>query len=173
MLKAGNNNNNSSSSIVLIEPYCEDPLNNPLCSDSTISPARVARNNTRNGLLTHWLYRYACVSPSGDRFIVAKEKERSEVKVKKGPEGFPFLKGEKYIFSYSFRAVEGMKVSKRFTFLGQLKGSKDGYMIKGDPIYSLTANNHGLNVRFRYDGTVRECTRLVNTFRIRVTALLF
>lgn len=86
---------------------------------------------------------------------MAKEEERSEVKVKKGPEGFPFLKGEKYVFSYSFRAVEGMKVSKRFTFLGQLKGSKGGYMIKGDPIYSLTANNHGLNVRFRCDGVNR------------------
>lgn len=39
-----------------------------------------------------------------------KEKERSEVKVKEGPPGFTFLKGEKYIFKYSFRAKEGMKV---------------------------------------------------------------
>ncbi|CAM9659775.1 unnamed protein product, partial [Ectocarpus sp. 12 AP-2014] len=27
-------------------------------------------------------------------------------------------------------------------------GSAGGYMIKGDPIYSLTANKHGLHVRF-------------------------
>lgn len=40
------------------------------------------------------------------------------------------------------------QVAKRFTHLGQLKGSKGGYMIKGDPIYSLTANNDGLMVRF-------------------------
>ena len=78
-----------------------------------------------------------------------KNQERSEVKVQEGPDGFPFLKGEKYVFSYSFRAVEGMKVSNRFTHLGQLKGSKGGYMIKGDPIYSLTANDDGLMVRFR------------------------
>lgn len=44
------------------------------------------------------------------RFIVKKEAERSEVKVQEGPEGFPFLKNEKYIFKYSFRAVDGMKV---------------------------------------------------------------
>eukprot|EP00903_Cladosiphon_okamuranus_P018095 g16653.t1 len=82
------------------------------------------------------------------RFIVKKEEERSEVKVQRGPEGFPFLYGEKYIFKYSFKAVEGMKVATRFTHLGQLKGSKGGKMIKGDPIYSLTANKHGLQVRF-------------------------
>lgn len=46
-----------------------------------------------------------------NRFIVEKEKERSEVKVQEGPDGFPFLHGEKYIFGYSFRAKEGMKVS--------------------------------------------------------------
>ncbi|CAN0343649.1 unnamed protein product, partial [Ectocarpus sp. 12 AP-2014] len=28
------------------------------------------------------------------------------------------------------------------------RGSAGGYMIKGDPIYSLTANKHGLHVRF-------------------------
>lgn len=79
---------------------------------------------------------------------MAKEKERSEVKVQEGPDGFPFLKNQKYIFKYSFKAKEGMRVAKRFTHLGQLKGSKGGYMIKGDPIYSLTANNSGLMVRF-------------------------
>lgn len=42
-----------------------------------------------------------------------KEKERSEVKVQEGPEGFGFLKGEKYIFKYSVRPKEGMKVTKR------------------------------------------------------------
>ena len=83
-----------------------------------------------------------------NRFIVAKESERAEVKVQEGPKGFPFLKHQKYIFRYSFQAKEGMRVAKRFTHLGQLKGSKDRRMIKGDPIYSLTANNEGLNVRF-------------------------
>lgn len=82
------------------------------------------------------------------RFTVAKNKERAEVKVQEGPEGFDFKYGEKYIFKYSFKAKKGMKVSKRFTHLGQLKGSKGGKMIKGDPIYSLTANNKGLMVRF-------------------------
>ena len=77
-----------------------------------------------------------------------KNEERAEVKVQEGPEGFPFLKNEKYVFRYSFKADEGMRVAKRFTHIGQLKGSKGGYMIKGDPIYSLTANHHGLNVRF-------------------------
>jgi len=39
----------------------------------------------------------------------------------------------------------------RFTHLGQLKGSVGmggGKMVKGDPIYSLTANKDGLMVRF-------------------------
>lgn len=82
------------------------------------------------------------------RFIVSKDEERAEVKVMEGPEGFPFLKHEKYIFRYSFQAKEGMRVARRFTHLGQLKGSKNRRMLKGDPIYSLTANHHGLNVRF-------------------------
>lgn len=47
------------------------------------------------------------------RFIVSKDNERSEVKVQEGPDGFPFLKHEEYIFKYSFRAVEGMKVASR------------------------------------------------------------
>ena len=90
------------------------------------------------------------ISPCLDfrRFILPKGAERAEVKVQEGPEGFGFRKGEKYIFKYSFRAKEGMRVSKRFTHLGQLKGSKGGYMVKGDPIFSLTANNRGLMVRF-------------------------
>lgn len=83
------------------------------------------------------------------RFVVKKDEERSEVKVKGGPEGFPFRKHERYVFKYSFRAKEGMKVSKRYTHLGQLKGAVDQYsMITGDPIYSLTANTDGLMVRF-------------------------
>ena len=77
-----------------------------------------------------------------------KNEERAEVKVQEGPKGFPFLKHEKYVFRYSFQPKEGMRVATRFTHLGQLKGSKGGYMVKGDPIYSLTANKHGLNVRF-------------------------
>lgn len=51
------------------------------------------------------------------RFIVKKEAERSEVKVQEGPEGFSFLKNEKYVFKYSFRAKEEMKVAKRFNHL--------------------------------------------------------
>ena len=41
-----------------------------------------------------------------------------------------------------------MRVAKKFTHLGQLKGSKNGNMVKLDPIYSLTANKDGLMVRF-------------------------
>lgn len=42
----------------------------------------------------------------------------------------------------------------RFTHLGQLKGSKGGYMIEGDPVYSLTANDKGLQVRFSNKDTI-------------------
>ncbi|CAB1105416.1 unnamed protein product [Ectocarpus sp. CCAP 1310/34] len=90
------------------------------------------------------------------RFIVDKDEERSEVKVQEGPEGFPFLYGEEYIFKYSFKPIEDMKVATRFTHLGQLKGSAGGYMIKGDPIYSLTANKHGLHVRFSNLETIED-----------------
>lgn len=93
---------------------------------------------------------------SDGRFIVDKDEERSEVKVQEGPEGFPFLKNEEYIFKYSFRAIEGMEVATRFTHLGQLKGSAGGYMVKGDPIYSLTANRHGLMVRFSNLETIED-----------------
>lgn len=44
---------------------------------------------------------------------MTKDNERAEVKVQDGPEGFPFLKNEKYIFKYSFRAVDGMEVTSR------------------------------------------------------------
>lgn len=43
------------------------------------------------------------------------------------------------------------RIASRFTHLGQLKGSVGkggGKMIKGVPIYSLTANKDGLMVRF-------------------------
>eukprot|EP00752_Nemacystus_decipiens_P010979 g9756.t1 len=90
------------------------------------------------------------------RFIVDKDEERSEVKVQEGPKGFPFLYGETYIFKYSFKPIEDMKVATRFTHLGQLKGSAGGYMIKGDPIYSLTANKHGLQVRFSNLETIED-----------------
>ena len=82
------------------------------------------------------------------RFFVAKKAERAEVKVNEGPKSFPFLKNEKYIFRYSFQAKEGMRVAKKYTHLGQLKGSKNGEFVKLDPIYSLTANKDGLMVRF-------------------------
>lgn len=68
--------------------------------------------------------------------------------MQEGPRGFSFKKNEKHVFKYSFRAVEDIKVATRFTHLGQIKGSKDCYMIKGDPLYSLTANKYGLMVRF-------------------------
>ena len=90
------------------------------------------------------------------RFIVDKDEERAEVKVQEGPAGFPFLKGETYIFKYSFKAKEGMEVAKRFTHIGQLKGSANGYMVKGDPIYSLTANHHGLQVRFSNKESIED-----------------
>lgn len=93
---------------------------------------------------------------SRNRFTVPKEEERAEVKVKEGPQGFPFLKHEKYIFRYSFQAKEGMRVTKRFTHLGQLKGSKGGNMLKGDPIYSLTANDKGLMVRFSNQESIED-----------------
>lgn len=96
------------------------------------------------------------VPRNDERFIVAKSKERSEVKVKDGPDGFPFLKGERYVFRYSFRAKEGMRVAKKFTHLGQLKGSVGGNMLKGDPIYSLTANNDGLMVRFSNKESIED-----------------
>lgn len=44
---------------------------------------------------------------------MTKDNERAEVKVQEGPEGFPFLMGEEYIFKYSFRAVDGMQVTDR------------------------------------------------------------
>lgn len=47
-------------------------------------------------------------------------------------------------------------MAKRFTHLGQLKGSADGYMVKGDPIYSLTANHHGLMVRFSNKESIED-----------------
>lgn len=78
------------------------------------------------------------------------------MKVQEGPPGFTFLKGDKYIFKYSFKAKDGMKVSKRFTHLGQLKGSRGGYMVEGDPIYSLTANNDGLMVRFSNKESIED-----------------
>lgn len=98
------------------------------------------------------------------RFIVEKSKERSEVKVQEGPPGFNFRKGEKYTFKYSFKAKEGMKVSKRFTHLGQLKGSKGGYMVEGDPIYSLTANNDGIMVRFSNKESIEDYEEGMETF---------
>lgn len=48
-----------------------------------------------------------------NRFIVPKSVERAETKVTFGPELFPFLENERYVFKYSFRAVDGMKLGKR------------------------------------------------------------
>lgn len=44
----------------------------------------------------------------------------------------------------------------RFTHLGQLKGSAGGYMVQGDPIYSLTANDDGLQVRFSNKESIED-----------------
>lgn len=40
-----------------------------------------------------------------------------------------------------------MKVASQSTRFGELKGSKDGIMFEGPPIFSLTANKDGLMVR--------------------------
>lgn len=82
------------------------------------------------------------------RFIVPKEQERAEVLVQRGVGGFQFKKGETYVFRYSFRARENMKVSGSSTRLGQMKGVSSGFQLKGNPLFSLTANNNGINVRF-------------------------
>ncbi|CAM9098334.1 unnamed protein product [Scytosiphon promiscuus] len=98
----------------------------------------------------------ASVMEPCSRFIVEKDAERAETKVMEGPEGFPFLKGEEYIFKYSVKPVEDMLVATRFTHLGQLKGSAEREMLKGDPIYSLTANKHGLHVRFSNKDSIED-----------------
>lgn len=41
-----------------------------------------------------------------------------------------------------------MKVSGSSTRLGQMKGVDNGFQLKGNPLFSLTANNNGINVRF-------------------------
>lgn len=85
------------------------------------------------------------------RFIVPKEQERAEVLAQKGVGGFQFKKGEMYVFKYSFKPKEGMKVSDSSTRFGQIKGIYNGFQLKGNPMYSLTANNDGINVRFSND----------------------
>lgn len=52
------------------------------------------------------------------------------------------------MFHYSFRAKESMKVSGSSTRIGQMKGVSSGFQLKGNPLFSLTANNNGINVRF-------------------------
>ena len=92
--------------------------------------------------------RLLSTTPYSVRFVVAKDAERAEVKVKDGIDGFPFQRGEEYIFKYSFKPKEGMQVGKLFTILGQLKGDTGEEMIKGVPIYSIVANDDGIMVRF-------------------------
>lgn len=41
-----------------------------------------------------------------------------------------------------------MKVSGSSTRLGQMKGVSSGFQLKGNPLFSVTANNNGINVRF-------------------------
>lgn len=85
------------------------------------------------------------------RFIVPKESERAEVLLQQGVGGFQFKKGESYVFRYSFRARDKMKVSGSSTRIGQMKGVSGGFQLKGNPLFSLTANNNGINVRFNND----------------------
>lgn len=56
----------------------------------------------------------------------------------------------------SIVCLTARQVAKRFTHFGQLKGSKNGYMVSGDPIYSLTANHHGLMVRFSNKESIKD-----------------
>ncbi|CAN0032916.1 unnamed protein product, partial [Sphacelaria rigidula] len=138
----------------MVDITCDALAGNQIDWECVFGPGALEEVHQRGGLFT--------TCPTGSklepcsRFIVEKEKERSEVKVQEGPEGFGFLKGEKYIFKYSVRPKEGMKVASRFTHLGQLKGSKNGYMVSGDPIYSLTANHHGLHVRFSNKESIED-----------------
>lgn len=88
----------------------------------------------------------ACVA--GPRFIVPKSKERAEIVVQNGPEGFNFERGESYVFKFSFKAKEGMRVATYSTRFGQLKGSSGGYQLSGDPVFALVATNDGINVWF-------------------------
>lgn len=89
------------------------------------------------------------------RFLVPKEKERAEILLQKGVGGFQFKKGESYVFKYSFRAKDGMRVSGSSTRFGQMKGVSDGFQLLGNPLYSVTANNNGLNVRFNNEDSDR------------------
>ncbi|CAM9124123.1 unnamed protein product [Hapterophycus canaliculatus] len=85
------------------------------------------------------------------RFIVPKENERAEVLAQKGVAGFQFKNGESYVYKYSFKPKDGMKVSGSSTRFGQMKGTSNGFQLKGNPMFSLTANNDGINVRFSND----------------------
>ncbi|CAM9203087.1 unnamed protein product [Ectocarpus sp. 8 AP-2014] len=85
------------------------------------------------------------------RFIVPEDKERAEILVQQGVGGFQFAKGETYIFKYSFKPKDGMKVSGSSSRLGQMKGVSGGFQLLGNPLFSVTANNDGINVRFNND----------------------
>lgn len=52
------------------------------------------------------------------------------------------------MFRYSFRARDKMKVSGSSTRFGQMKGVSRGFQLKGNPLFSITANNNGINARF-------------------------
>lgn len=71
--------------------------------------------------------------------------------MQQGVGGFQFKKGEAYVFRYSFRARDSMKVSGSSTRFGQMKGVSSGFQLKGNPLFSITANNNGINVRFNND----------------------
>lgn len=82
------------------------------------------------------------------RFIAPNEHEHAELVVQEGPEGFDFKYAQTYVFKYSFQAKEGMRVSGSSVRLGQMKAFANGYQMGGDPLFSITANNDGVNVRF-------------------------
>ncbi|CAM9466102.1 unnamed protein product [Ascophyllum nodosum] len=114
--------------------------------ECVFGPGSLAEVNERGGAML--------TCPTGtkfepcSRFVVPKEEERAEVIVQDGPERFHFKKGEAYVFKYSFRAKEGMRVATYSTRLGQLKGSSNGFLLEGDPMMQIAATNDGINVRF-------------------------
>ncbi|CAM9532920.1 unnamed protein product [Discosporangium mesarthrocarpum] len=85
-------------------------------------------------------------------FLVDKEDERAEVKINSAAEKYHMEKDEKWVIKYSFRPKKDMKVSKRFTHLGQIKPSLKDSMVGGDGLATITANNKGLHVRFSNQG---------------------
>ncbi|CAM9979298.1 unnamed protein product [Discosporangium mesarthrocarpum] len=85
-------------------------------------------------------------------FKIDKGDERAEVKINSASDDYKLYKEEEWIVKYSFRPKKNMKVSDRFTHMGQIKPSKGKKMVGGDAICSISANNKGLHVRFSNQG---------------------